>query len=187
MIFTEDKKTYIEAIKKLFPKGTYWENLLNKDDKDQSDISLIAKVKADELYNYREKMSNLQKESVMTTCTGATINDWERIYGKVNSSLTLEQRKKILGVEKNSLVNIAILKNIAKYYEATIHDVFIPFRPGIFGHSAFGQQEIASLAALSVVFITATVEIEMREPFELAINEAMLANQIIFFSYGGNE
>ena len=51
---------YIEPLKKLFPKGEYWEKLLSDEN---SDVSLICKARAMTLAKFRERINQLQMES----------------------------------------------------------------------------------------------------------------------------
>ena len=50
---------YIEPLKKLFPKGEYWEKLLRDEN---SDVSLVCRARAMTLAKFRERVNQLQRE-----------------------------------------------------------------------------------------------------------------------------
>ena len=174
-------ETYVGPLRKLFPKGEYWDKILA--DKD-SDVSLICKARARTIAEFRNRMNQLQRES-LPDFANETIGDWERIYfGYENTSLSLEQRRSLLRIQKNCGVNIESIKVIANTYGGEIHKWEIPYKPAAFGHAQFGTSYMASIGGMWVVFIHASVPADNRTDFEKSIRRAMLANQKIFFVYG---
>ena len=172
---------YIEPLKKLFPKGEYWERLLQDEN---SDVSLVCRARAMTLAKFRERINQLQRES-FPDIAAETIGDWERIYfGYENEGLNLEQRRSLLRVQKSGGVNINTIKTIAETYGGTIYKWEIPYKPAAFGHAQFGLTYMASIAGLWVVFIYASIPSELKGEFESAVRRIMLANQTIFFVYG---
>lgn len=172
---------YIEPLKKLFPKGEYWEKLLSDEN---SDVSLVCKARSRTLARFRERMNQLQRESFIDS-VDETIGDWERIYfGYENDGLSLEHRRSLLRIGMSGGVNIGILKSIAEAYDGTIYKWKIPYRPAAFGHAQFGLTYMSNIAGLWVVFLLCSVPEESRKPFESAVRRAVLANQTIFFIYG---
>ena len=102
---------YTKPLKKLFPKGEYWEKLLSDEN---SDVSLICKARAMSLAKFRERINQLQRES-FPDISKETIGDWERIYfGYENKALNLEQRRSLLRVQKSGGININTIKTIAE-------------------------------------------------------------------------
>lgn len=176
-------ETYHGAMRKLFPRGPYWDNQL---DDPQSDCSLFCKAKADMLIRIRKRMSDLQKESVIQTAE-ETLDDWERVlFGKTNLELSVEQRKAILLASKTGNFTVETIKEIGLIYGTTITDVVFPFRPAFFGHSYFGIDPIAGPAAFSVLFIYASQpDEEIRGEFENLLISRVLSNYIVHFVYEG--
>ena len=180
VINDKSKLTYIEPLKKMFPKGSYWDKLLSDEN---SDLSLICKARAESLATFRSRINQLQIESYPDSAE-ETIEDWERIYfGYENRGLTLIQRKNLLKVQQSGVININVIKMIAKTYDGEVHKWEIPYKPAIFGHTQFGLNYMASVAGFCVVFIHASVEKENRASFESSVKKTMLANQRIFFIY----
>ena len=175
---------YVASIKKLFPKGEYWEKQFSDPN---SDCFLFIKTKIDELTRYKKRMSDLQQESVIQTAT-ETIEDWERvIHGAITTGLDISQRRALLLSEKSGNVNIAVIKEIAQTFGITITDIVFPFRSAFFGFSYFAINRITSPASFSVLYIYATEpDEEKKEEFESHIKMRVLANYIIYFKYGGN-
>lgn len=172
---------YIEPLKKLFPKGAYWDKLLSDEN---SDISLICKARAESIARFRSRMNQLQRES-LPDFADETIGDWERIYfGYENESLSLEQRRSLLSVQKLGSVSINSIKNIAETYGGKVHKWEIPYKPAAFGHARFGLDYMASVGGMWVVFIHASISENNKSGFEKSVRRAMLANQKIFFVYG---
>lgn len=172
---------YIEPLRKLFPKGEYWEKLLSDEN---SDVSLICKARAMSLAKFRERINQLQRES-FPDISKETIGDWERIYfGYENKALNLEQRRSLLRVQKSGGININTIKTIAEAYGGTIYKWELPYKPAVFGHAQFGRNYMSSIAGMWVVFIHASIPGETKNDFEAAIRRAVLANQTIFFVYG---
>ena len=172
---------YTKPLKKLFPKGEYWEKLLSDEN---SDVSLICKARAMSLAKFRERIKQLQRES-FPDIAKETIGDWERIYfGYENEALNLEQRRSLLRVQKSGGVNIDTIKTIAEAYGGAIYKWELPYKPAAFGHAQFGRDYMSSIAGMWVVFIHASVPDETKNDFEAAIRRAVLANQTIFFVYG---
>ena len=172
---------YIEPLKKLFPKGAYWNGLLSDP---ASDVSLICAARAETLAAFRARMNQLQRESFIDFAD-ETISDWERIYfGYENDTLTLDQRRSLLRVVRSGGVNMAVMRQIAETYGGTFHSWKIPYTPAAFGHAQFGRDYMAGIAGMWVVFIYASVPTESRKGFEASVERAMLANQTIFFVYG---
>ena len=175
---------YTSSIKKLFPRGEYWEKQFSDS---QSDCSLFCKVHPEELIKYRLRMAALQKESIIQTAT-ETIEDWERvIHGTITTGLDIEQRRTLLLSEKSGNINIDTIKEIAKTFDITITNIIFPFRSAFFGFSYFAIDRISSPASFSVLYIYATEPAEeKKEEFEKQIKMRALANYIIYFIYGGN-
>ena len=175
---------YISSIEKLFPKGEYWDKQLADPD---SDCSLFIRAKINELTKCKQRMSDLQNESVIQTAT-ETIEDWERvIHGAITTGLDIEQRRTLLLSEKSGNINIAAIKEIAQTFGVTITDIVFPFRSAFFGFSYFAIDRISSPASFSVLYIYATEPApEKKEEFENHIKMRVLANYIIYFKYGGN-
>ena len=172
---------YIEPLKKLFPKGEYWDRLM-KDE--SSDVSLVCKARAKTIAEFRRRINQLQRESFPDSAD-ETIGDWERVYfGYENEGLSLEQRRSLLHIQRLGGMNISIARAIADTYGGTILRWEIPYTPAAFCHAQFGASYMPGIAGLWVVFMHASVPESSRASFEAAIRRAMLANQTIFFVYG---
>ena len=177
-------EAYQDSVQRLFPGGPYWEKQFNDP---ESDCFLFCKAKADLLVRLRNRMSNLQNESVIQTAE-ETLGDWERVLlGKTNQGLDTKQRRALLNTVNVGNLNIEVIKELGRMYGITITDIVFPFRPAFFGHSHFGITPIASPAAFSVLFIYASLPDEkIREDFEKQLLSRVLANYIVHFIYGGS-
>ena len=175
---------YKNSIQKLFPRGPYWDKQFAEAD---SDCTLFCTAKADLIVRIRERMSDLQDESIIQTAE-ETLDNWERVLlGKTNLDLDTAQRKALLNASKAGNVSINTIKEIGRMYGITITDVVFPFRAGFFGHSYFGINRIASPAAFAVLFIYASQpDIEIQDEFENQLTSKVLSNYIIYYIYGGS-
>lgn len=181
VIKNPDASEYIEPLKKLFPKGEYWDRLLSDP---ASDVSLVCAARAESLAAFKMRMNQLLRES-LPDFADETIGDWERIYfGYENDGLKLEQRHSLLRVQKSGGINITILKTIAETYGGSVSKWEIPYTPAAFGHARFGLTYMSSIAGMWVVFVHCSVPETSRNGFETAVRRVMLANQTIFFVYG---
>jgi len=173
---------YSKAIRDMFPKGEYW----NKQFEDpESDCSLFCKAKTAELIRFKNRMADLQAESVMQTAE-ETIEDWERIIlNKKNNSLNLQQRRSLLNNYYKENITVESIKQIGRIYGITVTDIVFPFKPAFFGFSSFGQTRIAGPAAFSLLFINIAQD-ERSAPFEKELLSNVLSNYIVFFNYGGS-
>ena len=146
---------YENAIKRLFPRGDYWDKEFADP---ESDVSLFAKAKAGELIRFRGRMSALQNESRIET-TDELITDWERVLlGEVTYGKTLTERRSFLKSKEDNKLNRAEMEKIAGMYGLSIAEVSFPYRPGFFGFSRFSTSFIGSPATFSVLRITALRE-----------------------------
>lgn len=87
MALINNEERYIEAVKELYPEGSFFEEQFA--DK-ESDLSNLARAQAKNLYDFRIELNKLWKEARLETCTEDTIADYERVYsGKTNPHLSL--------------------------------------------------------------------------------------------------
>jgi uncharacterized protein YmfQ (DUF2313 family) len=175
---------YTAAIKKLFPKGDYWDAQFADP---ESDASLFVQSKTTELKRFRARMNALLDESKPESTT-ELIEEWERILlNELHIGKTLAERRLILKSEEDSRLNRAALQKLAEMFGLNIQDVTIPYRPRCFGFALFGQERIGSFLTFFVLLITVTrVELETNTAkFEEAIRDRLLANQIPIFYYTG--
>jgi uncharacterized protein YmfQ (DUF2313 family) len=174
---------YEAALRKLFPRGPYWDRQFADP---QSDCSLFCRAKLDALIRFRSRMSDLQNESAIQSAA-ETIDDWERVItGTINTGLPAEQRRALLIASSAGNVSVAAIKELALMYGITITDIQFPFRSAFFGFSRFGVDRVTSPAAFSVVFIYAVRSDGDTQPeFERIITGRLLANYIVYFIYGG--
>lgn len=168
---------YASAIKKMFPKGDYWELQISDA---ENDINKLILSKAELVLNIRKRMAQLLHEAYPATAD-ETIENWERVYlGAENPNMTLENRRAlIMGKE-----GVNSIHKIAEAYGVNLEVIF-PFRVGCFGHNFFGQTRLGSQATLSVVFVYVfdAEKISNTETFEKAVSDILLANHIIYFIY----
>lgn len=144
---------YENAIKKLFPQGEYWDKQFADP---QSDVSLFAKSKANELVKFRERMNTLSEESKPESTT-ELIADWERVYlnGEF-SNLNINQRRLQLKSRNDLSLNRAELQKIAEMFGLNIQDITIPYRPRFFGFAKFAQERLGSFLTFSFLRIMVT-------------------------------
>jgi uncharacterized protein YmfQ (DUF2313 family) len=145
---------YEKALRKLFPRGRYWDRQFADPG---SDCSMFCKAKVDELIRFRSRMSDLQDESVITTA-GETLDDWERVIGgAVTQGLEPDERRALLHLERTPSLTIGLIKELGYSYGFSITDVTFPFRPAFCGFSRFARDRIAGPASFSVLYIYGTV------------------------------
>jgi uncharacterized protein YmfQ (DUF2313 family) len=173
---------YETALRKLFPRGSYWDRQFADP---QSDCSLFCKAKLDEFIRFRKRMSDLQDESAVQSAS-ETLDDWERVLaGSTSTGLTTEQRRNLLLASKAGNITVAAMREIAQMYGITITDVLFPFRSAFFGFSRFGIDHMASPASFSTIFVYASTSgnEELKNGFEAFLKTRVLANYILYFIY----
>jgi len=152
-IVATSKAQYENAIIKLFPQGEYWDKQFADP---ESDVSLFAKSKANELIKYRERMSTLFDESNPENTT-ELIADWERVYlNGIFPNLSITQRRLQLKSRNDLSLNRAELQKIAEMFGLNIQDVIIPYRPRFFGFAKFAQERLGSFLTFSFLRIVVT-------------------------------
>jgi len=171
---------YENAIKKLFPRGDYWDEQFADSG---SDVSLFVKAKATELKRFRERMGALLDESKPESTT-ELIADWERVsLDGVFPNLGVNQRRLQLKLKSGLLLNRAELQKIAAVYGLNIQAVTVPL-----GFAKFGQERIGSFLTHIVVRIAVTEAGQaVNAEFEEAVRNRLLANQIPVFYYEGGK
>lgn len=174
---------YAAALRKLFPRGDYWDRQFADP---KSDCSLFCRAKTEEFIRFRGRMSDLQNESVIHTAE-ETIEEWERVItGSVNTGHGISMRRELLISQKAENVTLRALQEIGLLFGVAITGVELPFRPAFFGFSRFGIDRVSSPAAFSVLFVcSARPEDSVREQFESQVAARLLAQHIIYFVYGG--
>lgn len=172
---------YLDSIKKLFPKGEYWDKQFADE---TSDLSLWLKSKAENLLKFKAKFENLLVESNPRTAI-TTIESWEyTLLGAANPHLPLAIRRGLLLTKRRGFMNKRILESIAGMYTANIKKVYYPFRSAFFGHSKIGIDRMCSPASFSLIFIYANIQDEsLKADFENEITTTVLANNIVKFFY----
>lgn len=188
MALINSEERYIEAVKELYPEGSFFEEQFA--DK-ESDLSNLARAQAKNLYDFRIELNKLWKEARLETCTEDTIADYERVYsGKTNPHLSLEERKANLKLVSNQSLQIdwQLIDNyINEEYKANILSVDEKIMPAFFGYSRCGQKRIYDYRAFSLLIISLTIEeINLIDKIENYINQFLLANKIIFFKIINN-
>jgi len=176
---------YENAIKKLFPRGAYWEEQFADP---ESDVSIFVRAKVDELIRFRGRMSNLYNESRPDICE-ELIEDWERVLlNELNIGKTLTERRGLLLSKENDNLSRAALQNIAKKYGFNIVDVYF-YRPAFFGFSRFGINRIAGPAFWQVIIITVDTHgnNDQIAQFEASLQAKLLASSIPQFFYNGGK
>jgi len=181
MGITGTPEQYEASLRKLFPRGSYWDGQFADP---ESDCSLFCRAKTAELLRFRKRMADLQAESVIQTAA-ETLEDWERvILEKTNAGLSPEQRRALLAASKTGRFSVRDIKEIGLAYGVTVTGVVFPYRPGMFGFSRFGADRIPDLAAFSVLRVT-IAEAAAPEKFEQAVLSRVLGSHVVFFNYGG--
>ena len=177
-------EVYQDSIRKLFPRGSYWDKQFEDA---KSDCSLFCKAKAGLIVSLRKRMADLQRESVMQTAE-ETLGEWERaLLGTVNSNLDTARRRALLSASSEGNINVVAVKDIGKMYGVTITGAEFPFRPAFFCHSRFGIDPVAGPAAFSVLFVYSSLPSEdVRADFEKSLVSKVLSNYIVYFIYGGS-
>jgi uncharacterized protein YmfQ (DUF2313 family) len=173
---------YETSLRKLFPRGSYWDRQFADP---ESDCSLFCRAKLDEFVRFRNRMGDLQDESVIWSAS-ETLDDWERVLtGSITTGLSDEQRRMLLVASKAGNVTVSFIKEIGRMYGTTVTGLRFPFRPAFFGFSRFGIDHIAGPASFSTVFIHASnpESTEKKDAFEEMLKARALANYILCFVY----
>ncbi|MDR2663013.1 MAG: YmfQ family protein [Treponema sp.] len=178
-ITVPDTAEYEKVLRKLFPRGSYWDRQFADP---ESDCSLFCRAKAADLYRFRSRMSDLQNESAVQTAA-ETLPEWERVVlNGSNGGLTVEQRRMLLIKARAGNITVSDIVEIGSVYGITVHKVEIPFRAAFFGFARCGIDHIAGPQAFSVVHIYA--DGNDKQSFETEVVSRLPSNQIVFF-YGG--
>jgi uncharacterized protein YmfQ (DUF2313 family) len=183
-INVQSPQRYEASLRKLFPRGVYWDRQFADPG---SDCSLFCKAKPDELVRFRNRMSDLLNESMIQSAL-ETMDDWERVLaGSVSAGLSTEQRRTLLVAAKAGNITIPVIKEIGQMYGITVTHIQFPFRSAFFGFSRFGIDPVASPASFSTLFIYASTAEngETKTAFEKTLRLRVLANYILYFFYGG--
>lgn len=182
MALITNKERYIEAVKELYPEGSFFEEQFN--DK-ESDLSALAKAQAENIYNIKIEFNKLWLEARLETCSEYTIADYERIRtGEIQPNLSLEERKEAIELNSNKVLKIdweRVNEYINEKYKANILSVDEKIMPAFFGETRFGQERIFDYRAFSLIIISLTVEnTESENEIEGYISKFLLANKIIY-------
>lgn len=174
-------ESYASAIKKLFPQGVYWDAQFENP---ESDISKWVRLKAEELYRFRRRFSDLITESTPKTAD-TTLDDWERVLlGSVNPSIQPELRRSLLMARRRGHIDRTVLQEVAALYGAKIRRVYFPYKSAFCGHTRAGINRMCSPASFSVVFVESEIQNPARKAdFERVMKSSLLANMIIYFFY----
>ena len=147
-------KIYHESLRKLFPRGPYWDKQF---DDPQSDCSLFCKAKAELLIYIRKRMSDLLKESIVQSAN-ETLDCWERVLtGAITLGLELDDSRALLTSKAAGCISMEVMRNIAAMYGWTITKIQFPFRSAFFGFSHFGHDRVTSPASFSIIYVYANV------------------------------
>lgn len=181
LITTQER--YVEAVKELYPEGSFWEEQFA--DKN-SDLSKLAEAQGKNIYDFKIEMNKLWLEARLDTCTEETIADYERLYGiQSDNNLTLEQRKANLKLSKKQDLQIdwnSIKVFINQEYKANILSVDDKIMPALLPETRCGQTRIYGYSAFSLIIITLTIDDEkLITKIEDYICKFLPANKILFF------
>jgi uncharacterized protein YmfQ (DUF2313 family) len=153
-MIVKNREHYADSIRKLFPRGEYWDKQFADT---ESDCSLFCKAKSEQLTLFRGRMADLWEESRIVTAT-ETLDEWERVLtGAKTVGLDPDERKALLLSQKNGVINKGIIAEVAAMFGWTITDIKFPYRAAFCGHTRFGQDRIAGPAAFSLICIYANI------------------------------
>jgi len=176
------EQRYETAVRKLFPKGDYWDGQFADPG---SDASLFAGVKAAEIFRFRRRMADLFREGRPETAD-ETLGDWERVMlGAPNPWLDVAERRALLAAVGTGRPTIEGIRDIGRTFGIDVTGVSLPFRPAFFGHCRFGVDRIADETGFSVVLVRAAAARERRAEFEARVRAGVLVTNIVRFIYGG--
>jgi uncharacterized protein YmfQ (DUF2313 family) len=177
---------YEASLRKLFPRGPYWDRQFADS---ESDCALFCRAKLEEFLRFRNRMGDLQDESMVQSAS-ETLDDWERVLtGAVSPGLATDQRRILLLAAKAGNVTISVIKEIGQMYGITVTGIQLPFRSAFFGFSRFGTDHLAGPASFSTVFIEAAAPEngETKASFEKILQSRVLANYIVYFFYSSTQ
>jgi len=179
---------YEAAVRKLFPKGAYWDGQLSDP---ESDASLFARAKAAELFRFRGRMADLYGESRIETAL-ETLGGWERVLlGAPNPGLAAGERRAILAAAGAGWTGMGMIAEAGRLFGVEVTKVSLPFRPAFFGHARFGLDPIAGVSGFFAVLIHARAAGGRRREFEARVRATALVTNLAHFIYeeeedGGN-
>ena len=173
---------YENAVRKLFPKGDYWDRQLADP---ESDASLFARAKAAEIFRLRRRMADLYGECRAGTAL-ETLGDWERVLlGAANPWLDVAGRRALLAAVGTGRPTLGMIREAGRQFGIDVTQVSLPFRPAFFGHCRFGADRLADESGFSVVLVHAAAGGGRRDEFEAHVRARVLATNIVHFIYGG--
>jgi len=181
---------YEAAVKKLFPRGDYWDAQFADP---ESDVSLFAKATAAELFRFRGRMADLYGEGRIGTAY-ETLGDWERVLlGAPNPWLDVAERRALLAAVGEGGAGVDMIREAGQSFGLDVTDVGLPFRPAFFGHARFGVDPLADATGFFVVVVRAfDAGAGRRREFEAHVESRVLVANIVHFIYdegvsdGGN-
>lgn len=185
-IKTASMDQYEASLRKLFPRGDYWDRQFADP---QSDVSLFCKAKLPELIRLRGRMAALLEEG-MPLSSEELLSDWERVLtGSVFETADIQSRRELLLLSFGDGINRDNMRKIAAIFGFIISDARLPFRPAFFGFSHFGISRVYTPAAWNVVHILANTagNNDKIDRFETFMKKRLLANHIPYFFYDGGE
>jgi hypothetical protein len=198
-------RQYEDAVKKLFPRGDYWDAQFADP---ESALSLFCKMKAAEILRFRSRMDALCNESLPGS-TAEMIDDWERVLlDEIHPELPLARRREFLNAEKPR-INKREIRRIGETHSVVVFDISFPRSSAAFplihaylsgeplsvakaivsemvSGARFGSAKCGAsrLAVFSAEYALQLFnETAVCLPFEMDIRSKMLANQITGFQY----
>jgi uncharacterized protein YmfQ (DUF2313 family) len=170
---------YQSAVRALLPRGEFWDKQLEDGG---SDVSRWCDAQAAEILRFQTRKAALAAESVLVT-TAELIDDWERIAGVDNASLSTDVRRRILQESKTTNLTPAVLQSVADAFGAIIVAISHPLSPALFGFSRFASR-LATAGAWNVLYLYIILDdIALREAFEQSMMGVLLANHLTIFFY----
>lgn len=186
MALISSKERYIEAVKELYPEGSFWdEQFADK----ESDLSKLAEAQAETLYNIKIELNKLWNEARLDTCTEDTIADYERIYTKtIQPNLSLAERKAAIKSASNPLLIIDwdfVKKYIESEFKVEVLSIEPKIKPAFFPETRCGQNRIYDCRAFSLIIVSLSMkekDADIEEKIIKYIDALIMANQFVYLN-----
>lgn len=191
MALITTKERYIEAVKELYPEGSFWdEQFADK----ESDLSLLAEAQAETLYNMKIELNKLWLEARLDTCTEDTIADYERAYTKkIQPDLSLAERKNAIKTATNPSLKVDWDKEkeyIESAFGVSVLSIEPKIKPAFFPETKCGQNRIYDYRAFAMIIVSLAIpeksdtfsgeKLELEKEIIKYIDGLTMANQFIY-------
>ena len=179
MMTVHSADEYATALRKLLPRGDFWDKQLVDP---ESDTSLWCDSKAAELARFRSREAALLDEAFAATTT-ELIDNWEKVNGIDNATLEFSVRKELLMVQARKKIDRVALGEICAMYKASLDLCLLPYSPAFYGRSRFNHRIAGPSAFATIHLYIALTDQSLKNSLELTLDSALTGHYIPSFFY----